>query len=242
MDEYITPRFKEEGFHCPHCETYAHQKWDRIIMWDIPQKLKGVSFVASTDAWPKINPPHGIAINKPSTTTSTDQLEAHASVCSKCHQFALWVGGNLVYPPPTSAPLPSKDMPSDVKEDYLEARKLVDISPRAAESLLRLALQKLMLHLGESGKDLNDDIGNLVKKGLPSVIQKSLDSIRIIGNNAVHPGEMVLKNDKDTALLLFALMNKIIEKMITEKKELDDLYSRLPNAAKKGIARRDFKE
>lgn len=242
MDEYMTPRFKEEGFHCPHCETYAHQKWDRIIMWDIPQKAQGVSFVSSPIASPKVNPPHGIAIDKPSATTSRDQLEAHASVCSKCHQFALWVGGNLVYPSPSSAPLPSKDMPPDVKDDYLEARKLVDMSPRSAESLLRLALQKLMPHLGECGKNLNDDIGNLVKKGLPPLIQKSLDSIRIIGNNAVHPGEMVLNNDKDTALLLFKLINKITEKMITEKKELDDLYDRLPDRAREGIINRDLKK
>jgi hypothetical protein len=241
MDEYIAPRFKAEGFHCPHCETYAHQKWDRIIMYQIPQEFKGVSYIPPPIASPKINPPHGIAIDKPSETTSKDQLEAHASVCSKCLQFALWVGGNLVYPSPSSAPLPSKDMPSDVKEDYLEARKLVDMSPRSAESLLRLALQKLMPYLGESGESLNDDIGNLVKKGLPSVIQKSLDSIRIIGNNAVHPGEMVLKNDKDTALLLFKLINKITEKMITEKRELDDLYSRLPDRAKEGIINRDSK-
>jgi len=86
-------------------------------MWNIPQKLHGVPFVAPLTASPKINPPRGIAIDKPSATTSSDQLEAHASVCSKCHQFALWVGGNLVYPSPSSAPLLSKDMPPDVKED-----------------------------------------------------------------------------------------------------------------------------
>lgn len=130
-------------------------------------------------------------------------------------------------------------MPLDVKEDYLEARKIVDLSPRSAESLLRLALQKLMPHLGESGKDLNRDIGQLVAKGLPLVIQKSLDSIRVTGNNAVHPGKMVLENDMDTALTLFKLMNIIVEKMISEKRELDGLYSRLPEGAKRQIAERD---
>jgi hypothetical protein len=239
MAEYIAPKFRADGFNCPHCRVYAHQKWDRIIMWQIPSKLKGMPFVNLSDPEPKINPPHGIAIDKPSEITSEDQLEAHSSVCSKCHKYALWVGGTLVYPPSSSAPLPAEDMPEGVKEDYLEARKIVDLSPRSAESLLRLALQKLMPYLGEGGRDLNEDIGQLVAKGLPEVIQKSLDSIRVTGNNAVHPGKMILENDMNTALTLFKLMNIIVEKMISEKKELDELYSKLPEGAIKQIDKRN---
>ena len=37
-------------------------------------------------------------------------------------------------------------------------------------------------HLGESGKNINDDIAALVKKGLNLMIQQSLDVVRVIGN------------------------------------------------------------
>ena len=44
--------------------------------------------------------------------------------------------------------MPSDDMPEDVKADYMEASSVVETSPRALLALLRLALQKLMPHLG----------------------------------------------------------------------------------------------
>jgi hypothetical protein len=51
--------------------------------------------------------------------------------------------------------------------------------------------------LGEKG-DSSPAIGNLVKKGLPPMTQESLDCVRVIGNNAVHPGELDLKYDIET--------------------------------------------
>lgn len=130
-------------------------------------------------------------------------------------------------------------MPTDCKEDFEEARAIVDRSPRAAAAVLRLALQKLMVHLSESGKDLNQDIGNLVKKGLDDHVQKALDICRVVGNESVHPGTLDIRDEPEIAQKLFELMNFIIEDRITRRRRINALYETLPAAKLKGIADRD---
>ena len=130
-------------------------------------------------------------------------------------------------------------MPTDAKEDYLEARSIVALSPRAACALLRLALQRLMPALGEKSGDLNTDIGSLVQKGLDPDVQKALDVLRVIGNNAVHPGEIDLSDDADTAAALFGVLNFIVEQRIERPQKLQTLYEMLPTGAREQIERRD---
>jgi hypothetical protein len=65
--------------------------------------------------------------------------------------------------------------------------------------------------------------------------------VRVIGNNAVHPGQIDLNDDPATALSLFTLLNFIVEKMITDPKELKAIYDALPATSKEAIADRDRK-
>jgi len=123
--------------------------------------------------------------------------------------------------------------------DYLEAARIFSDSPRSAAALLRLALQKLCKQLGESGKNINQDIKNLVGKGLNPLVQKSLDALRITGNNAVHPGEINLQEEPDKVLKLFDLLNFIANKMITEPKEIETFYADLPETSRNAVERRN---
>ncbi|TCB83211.1 DUF4145 domain-containing protein [Acinetobacter sp. ANC 3791] len=131
-------------------------------------------------------------------------------------------------------------MPDDVKADFEEAKSVFNKSPKAAAALLRLALQKLLKYLGQPGNNINNDIKNLVSNGiLSSGIQKAADTVRIVGNNAVHPGIM---NDEDVdyiASKLFNLINFIVKKTITEPKEIEELFSSTPESAREAITRRD---
>lgn len=70
-------------------------------------------------------------------------------------------------------------------------------------------------------------------------VQKALDAIRVIGNNAVHPGQIDLQNDRATAETIFGLVHLICEKMITEPKHVDELYAKLPEGARQAIEKRD---
>jgi hypothetical protein len=145
----------------------------------------------------------------------------------------------MVHPSPSCAPDHAINMPREVQSDYLEPKKVVGYSPRAAAALLRPGLQKLMRHVGEKGDNINEDIANLVKKGLPEKVQKALDTVRVVGNNAVHPGQLNLKDDVQTARSLFDLPNIVVDCMITQPQRINELYGRLPQSARDAIERRD---
>jgi hypothetical protein len=161
--------------------------------------------------------------------------------CQHCYEYSLWYREKMVYPDRGNAPMPSPDLPDDIKADYEEAASIANKSPRGATALLRLVIQKLCIYLGEKGENLNTDIGNLVKNGLPDRVQKALDTVRVIGNNAVHPGTMDLKDDIQTVESLFKLINIIAEYMITQPKQVNGLFDKLTNNQKGAIAERDNK-
>ncbi|MBI5047520.1 MAG: DUF4145 domain-containing protein [Deltaproteobacteria bacterium] len=167
------------------------------------------------------------------------ESQLKSCICTHCGQRTYWLGQRMVVPDDAPVEPAHPELPADLLKEYAEARSIFTRSPRASAALLRLCLQKLMPHLGEVGKNLNDDIKSLVKKGLPPLIQKSLDFCMVIGNNAVHPGEIDLNDTPDTALQLFGMINIIVEDRIAKPKEIEALYSTLPEDARKAIDERD---
>ncbi len=79
-----------------------------------------------------------------------------------------------------------------------------------------------------------------MQKGLPPKIQQSLDLVRVVGNNAVHPGQIDLNDSQEITNKLFGLVNIIADVMISQPKHIDELYKTVvPESQKKAIARRD---
>ncbi len=178
--------------------------------------------------------------------------------CQACNQFSIWITNEiqisssrpvlntsdatltLIFPNVAEGiPKPNNDMPDDVKEIYIEAGEVLNISPRASAALSRLAIEKLVAHLNAQGKDLNTQIGSLVSKGMPIEIQQMLDSVRVIGNNAVHPGQIDIKDNKELALSLLNFINLIVDNRITQPKKILDIYNLLPESYRNSIERRD---
>ena len=210
---YIEPKKELIRYTCPHCNT-------------ISQVEKTTQHFQS-DLYDMGGQMKGIR----------NQLTIHRCQC--CGKKIIWIDNNYVYPD-IVAEEANPDMPDSVKQLYNEAGLIYNKSPRAACALLRLAIDRLCNELGETDRDINKNIGELVKKGLSPSVQKALDIVRVVGNKAVHPGQIAFDvDDKETAVALMKLVNMITERMITEPQEIDSMFEQLPDSAKNAIENRD---
>lgn len=228
----------ETAFECPYCKAFAQQSWFQGCGHFLPSNVLeahrgALSKNAVGPNTPELNP----RISHSGPVVSG----VYFSQCNRCRNTAIWNGQKVIFPATNLAPHANLDMPTEVREDYDEAASILDASPRGAAALLRLALQKLCKHLGEPGKHIDTDIASLVSKGLDARVQKALDAVRVIGNEAVHPGQIDLRADRNTAEMLFRLMNLIVEKMITEPNHVQSVYDMLPENKREAIDRRDGK-
>jgi hypothetical protein len=55
----------------------------------------------------------------------------------------------------------------------------------------------------------------------------------------VHPGQLDMKDDHETAVQLFELINFIVEDRIARPKKIQALYNRLPETKRQAIEKRD---
>lgn len=214
-DKYVAAHVGQTSFYCPTCSVFSMQKWGEIFSRQV-NTLGGSS-------------------------TYFPIKDFRVSICAHCHGVAIWKDSQMVFPEGNSVAEPHTDMPELLKADFNEAVAIFSKSPRGAAALLRLVIQNLMIELGEKGKIINDDIKALVSKGLSVKIQKALDYCRVVGNNAVHPGEISIDDTPEIAEALFKMINFIVEEMISKPKEIDALYNFLPESAREAIEKRDKK-
>lgn len=212
--KFVAPSIYEKAFTCPHCGVLARQyKWGHEL---------------------KVGTP---CYDEP----YIERVPLRVTRCENCNKNCIWLDETYLFPDRGNAPRPNPDMPVEVQEDYEEAARIYVKSPRGAAALLRLAIQKLMTHLGQTGKSINDDIAALVATGLPQQIQQALDVVRVTGNNAVHPGQLDA-NDVQVAEQLFPLVNVIVEYRISLPNRIQDMYDALPDGTKTAIEKRDEKK
>lgn len=208
------PKYHDDAFICPNCNVYSKQEWnDRRV-------------------------------NKDGQIYNTNQ-EPNLSVCrcQHCGYLSFWYLKKLAWPSNSLVESPLDEMPEDIKALYNEARSIVELSPKGSCAIIRLALQKLCNRLAgqDEKKKIDGAIKKLVENGLPESIQKAMDSIRILGDEAVHPGQINIDDNKELAVAMFKMMNIIVEKMILEPKKIDELYQLMPKDKIEGIKNRDKK-
>ena len=261
MTSFVTPSISSTSFNCPHCRVLAQQFWWKAFasklakdtlpsVWrpeeaelrisELEKNKENSHDMTAAFAWVRKAATGEVFFSdKNESNWSFDITNLAFSKCYHCERVAVWIHDRLVFPAGYDAPPANVDMPPDVMSDYAEAGAIAGNSPRGAAALLRLALQHLMPHLGERGKDLNDDIASLVRKGLDPRIQRALDIVRVTGNNAVHPGQISFEDNPDTVASLFKLLNVIVDSLISQPNEIADTYAGLPKGARAQIEQRD---
>jgi Domain of unknown function (DUF4145) len=256
------PSIEKTAFCCPHCGAFTTQSWSTLYSksYKEDRRTPTIPNISEKDEWeqdPKLEPDlkkvlvkcvERICAGRPFTETQSDSenLRRHIqnlniSECYNCKEITVWVYDQIVYPNTKIEILPNHDLPPHISKLFEEAREIVGSSPKGAAALLRLSIQYLCIELGESGKDINIDIARLVSKGLNPLVQKALDVVRVIGNAAVHPGEINLDDNRDIALQLFNVINLIADQMITHPKQVEAMYRELPESKLEGIEQRNKK-
>lgn len=261
LPKYVPPSITQTAFNCPHCGALAKQSWfqlkaDAKKKDEKPLRLSEETFNRSAfdDIEDEVEKAQMLRLAEKiiegapfidfirgSKYVDWELYNADLSRCFNCDQIAIWVQSALVYPVRGEAPPPNPDLPTDIRLDFEEAGRIVGLSPRGAAALLRLAIQKLCQHLGEADSTIDQNIKSLVANGLDVRIQRALDIVRVIGNEAVHPGTIDLRDDIETATKLFGLVNLIADSMISQPKHVEELYSSLPPNKLAGIEARDKK-
>ncbi|MEB2854082.1 DUF4145 domain-containing protein [Pseudomonas atacamensis] len=258
--KYVSPSIKETAFNCPHCGALAKQFWSATFVSPHDEKMPLPTIIddkRKTEVDPSeildlderqkfivwlnrmVSGEPFVEERERSFNTKHQLRNCSVSNCFNCQKSCIWIFDKLMYPVVGNILPANADMPEDIKRDYEEAGSILNQSPRGAAALLRLGIQKLCKKLGQPGENINDDIKALVAAGLDPRVQQSLDAVRVIGNSAVHPGKIDLRDDRTTAEALFRLLNVIVDKTISEPKHVKEIYDSLPANLLEAIAKRD---
>lgn len=244
MSKRVEPAFQVSAFNCPHCDVLTTQSWYRPAgrRWTSGSiAVVPVSDTSDADTTRLLET--GQPFARGPIPVLRDSLDIHnlmISQCFDCRLASLWIGKKLVHPTSDSfGPEANADLAPEVQADFNEARKIARQSPRGAAALLRLAMQKLLKQLGKPGVNMDGEIGELFAEGMSQKIINALDIVRVVGAEAVHPGQMDLRDDEASVLMLFRLINLIAEDRISTPKHLSDMYQALPADKRKFIEDRN---
>lgn len=161
---------------CPHCKHAAKFT------------------IAGASDWSGTS--YGRVSSKMFARGKVDSIYVYSSLCPNCHKPILVmerrkVGSHVILEkrvifPPNVVRVAPPEVPSHIREDFLEAAAVLSISEKASAALSRRCLQNVLNEKVGKKRDLSTQIDEAIKQ-LPTRIGKNLDAIRQVGNYAAHP-------------------------------------------------------
>jgi len=163
-----------KGTKCPHCLVSFHPDFKRqILMSD------------KDGTWDAL---HSLC---PTCAKAIIILERGKASFSKEGRHLAVEEVLLVYPKGSVRPTPPTEVPAHIAEDYAEACRVLQDSPKASAALSRRCLQSVLREAAHvNSGDLSNEIQEVIDKGgLPSHLSENIDAVRQIGNFAAHPNK-----------------------------------------------------
>jgi hypothetical protein len=175
-------------------------------------------------------------------------LNLHVSRCYNCKGFTVWVRDRLVFPIKGNEPLDiieadfrqveedvqelednvpesdehvqaSVEEVEEASEDFEEAAAILNKSPRGAAALIRICIQNMMPLMKETGKNLDENISSLVRKGLEVEIQQAMDVLQVIRRNPGQESDVDLRDETAIATRMLESLKEILERRMLKNRE-----------------------
>jgi hypothetical protein len=202
---------KNINFTCPYCNqpttiTDPNQfySWERIVIENSTQGEVGFSIYAITcpnPACKKLYLKTSLTDAKNDRTTNWEWLPKNI--------FRTW----QLLPESEAKVLPDY-IPLPIQEDYYEACRVRDLSPKASATLARRCLQGMIRDFWKIRKShLKDEIDELKDKVDPD-IWESIDAVRNVGNIGAHMERdinIIIDVEPGEAQLLIGLIEQLVD-------------------------------
>lgn len=133
-------------------------------------------------------------------------------------------------------------IPAPIRADYEEASQILDLSPKAAATLLRRCLQGMIrVFWGITKGRLFDEVTDL-KSHIPADQWKAIDGLRQLGNIGAHMEKdvnLIIDIEKDEAQQLLRLVEMLMGQWYINRHNQEALYDEISQAAAAKAAKKN---
>lgn len=169
-----------------------------------------------------------------------ETIYVHQYLCPRCDHISYVIsssgfepGVHYSYPSASAMFLPDY-IPVAIRQDYLEAISIADLSPKASATLARRCLQG-MIHdfWGIKRNNLNAEITTL-KEHIPRRQWEAIDAVRKIGNIGAHMEkdvELIIDVDPDEVKKLLMVIEVLFKNWYIADHEDRQLYDEIARMA-----------
>jgi hypothetical protein len=238
----MEPQLGAESFSCPHCNVVAHQDWYSLFVKQenaadvVVLTLEALMLAKGSESDQFLQYLKGNVLayeyQEHPRNLKVKLLNLHVSRCYNCKGFTVWVRDRLVFPVREDEPaeivvegefeeveehVEEDGEDEEVSEDFEEAAAILKKFPRGAAALTRVCIQNMMPLLEQTGKNLDENISSLVRKGLEVEIQQAMDVLQVVRKSPLQTTEFDLKEENETAKKFFNSLERILERRMLRK-------------------------